>query len=297
MKTIDFDIEKAKSGNYKIVTKGGKPARIICWDKDDGDFKIVALIKDKDCYEFAQSYKENGSAGEEDHDALDLRLQVEDDDKLTWEDLNEFEYVVAKALYDESFIKTNNQGILKYIKQLADELYEAAEKQFIQEQRFKEINDEVKQYEFVYRNGKFDIEKKETAQPTFDGICIDTTKPNNKRYVEEHTFKAAKSADAHDEEVLKRHITKGSISWLVGKVLKETGWCMVEQDKVTDAYDLTKSVMERLQRISNVELDVKEDSTKQSDEKIPSIYRQRFTRPINKEIVDSMDKIVESSKK
>jgi hypothetical protein len=33
MKTIEFDIEKAKTGYYKIATKDGRPARIICWDK------------------------------------------------------------------------------------------------------------------------------------------------------------------------------------------------------------------------------------------------------------------------
>ena len=85
MKTIDFDIEKAKSGEYQVVTKDGRPARIICWNKNDGDFKIVALIETEG-YEFSQSYKENGSAGEDDND-LDLQLQVEDGDKLTWKTL------------------------------------------------------------------------------------------------------------------------------------------------------------------------------------------------------------------
>lgn len=56
MKIIPFDIEKAKSGKYKIQTKDGKPIRIICWDKktkydanlvglvDFGDFETPILI-------------------------------------------------------------------------------------------------------------------------------------------------------------------------------------------------------------------------------------------------------------
>lgn len=56
MKIIPFDIEKAKSGKYKIQTRDGKLVRIICWDKkttqdvslvglvDHGDFEVPILI-------------------------------------------------------------------------------------------------------------------------------------------------------------------------------------------------------------------------------------------------------------
>lgn len=333
MKTIDFDIEKAKSGYYKIVTRGGNPARIICWNKQDGDFKIVALVTDSSGYEYAQSYTEKGDARESDV-SFDLCLQVDEKDELTWEDLAEFEYAVAKVLYDEYFIKTNNQDILRYIKRVANELYEAAENQFIHEQAFKDANRDFNevfhdvietalwkhwresklsgvsgiryttQGSVIYdcvggkeidRNTVLDVVegalnyKNLSAQPTFDGICIDTTKPNNKRYVEEHTFK---SIDEQDEQVLRRHITKDSISYLgvkvlkengwsvsehtikvsesmeegiikkyisenvilgeVLKVLKDCGWCVIKQDEVTDIYDLAESITERMQRISNV---------------------------------------------
>ena len=45
MKVIPFDIEKAKSGKYKIQTKDGKPVRIICWDKKTKcDASLVGLV-------------------------------------------------------------------------------------------------------------------------------------------------------------------------------------------------------------------------------------------------------------
>lgn len=45
MKIIPFDIEKAKSGKYKIQTKDGKNVRIVCWDrKTKTDPGIIALL-------------------------------------------------------------------------------------------------------------------------------------------------------------------------------------------------------------------------------------------------------------
>lgn len=43
MKTIPFDIEKAKEG-YEVVTRAGRPARIICYDVKCGGYPIVALV-------------------------------------------------------------------------------------------------------------------------------------------------------------------------------------------------------------------------------------------------------------
>lgn len=53
MKTIPFDIalrseiqseENGYQGRYKVQTRNGKPVRIICWDKKDSYFPIVALV-------------------------------------------------------------------------------------------------------------------------------------------------------------------------------------------------------------------------------------------------------------
>lgn len=77
MKTIEFDLEKAKSGEYEIVTEKGAPVRIICWDKQDGVFKLVGLVKDTDGDEFCQSYDEHGDAREGDT-SFNLRLVCPD---------------------------------------------------------------------------------------------------------------------------------------------------------------------------------------------------------------------------
>lgn len=135
-KTIDFDIEKAKSGKYQVVTRDGRSARIICWDKIDGDFKIVALVKNKDCYEFAQSYKENGSAGEEDFDALDLHLEVEVEPS---ELLTDFEYKVGSSMYGSYIDEMNEEG-LACVRATARELLDLAKMELFNEAWFDSHN-------------------------------------------------------------------------------------------------------------------------------------------------------------
>jgi len=49
-----FDLEKAKAG-AKLVTRNGKPARIICWDRGHKTDHIVALVE----------YTEDGESTEE----------------------------------------------------------------------------------------------------------------------------------------------------------------------------------------------------------------------------------------
>ena len=46
---VPFDLELAKKitngeCDGRIVTRDGKNARVVCWDKKKGDFPIVALI-------------------------------------------------------------------------------------------------------------------------------------------------------------------------------------------------------------------------------------------------------------
>lgn len=42
-----FDIQKAREG-AKVCTRDGKPARIICFDKEDETYPIIALVKGYD---------------------------------------------------------------------------------------------------------------------------------------------------------------------------------------------------------------------------------------------------------
>lgn len=64
MITIPFEVEKAKriqSGieEGKIVSDGGYEARIICWDKKDSDYPLVALVM-RDGKESVYNYTNKG---------------------------------------------------------------------------------------------------------------------------------------------------------------------------------------------------------------------------------------------
>ena len=79
--TVPFDLEKAKAiqnGELegKIVTRDGRNARIICWDKKSEDYTLVALIEcgsheDYSVYNIRGMFYNNG----EDH-IYDLFLQL-----------------------------------------------------------------------------------------------------------------------------------------------------------------------------------------------------------------------------
>lgn len=69
MKTIPFDIKLRKDiqseeneykGRYKVQTKSGKPVRIICWDKKEIMYPIVALVEIYDSYEASLLFCNNG---------------------------------------------------------------------------------------------------------------------------------------------------------------------------------------------------------------------------------------------
>lgn len=66
-----FDLEAAKVGK-PVCTRGGKKARIICWDKK-GSAPIVALIEHEDS-EFDLSYHNNGSYMSEGESGNDLMM-------------------------------------------------------------------------------------------------------------------------------------------------------------------------------------------------------------------------------
>lgn len=60
---IPFDIkhrDKIESGEYKVVTRGGSPVRIVCWDyRSSGHFPIIGIVDDGNV-ETNYSYQENG---------------------------------------------------------------------------------------------------------------------------------------------------------------------------------------------------------------------------------------------
>lgn len=54
-----FDLQKAREGK-PVCTRGGRKARIICFDKKEKDFPIVALIEGLDEQEYIGSRTKDG---------------------------------------------------------------------------------------------------------------------------------------------------------------------------------------------------------------------------------------------
>lgn len=78
---VPFDVEMAKKitdGEVpgKIVTRDGRSARIICWDKKGIDLPIVALVDQGDEQEDFETYMSDGRWCDDEIDALDLMLEV-----------------------------------------------------------------------------------------------------------------------------------------------------------------------------------------------------------------------------
>lgn len=137
-KTIDFDIEKAKSGEYQVVTRDGRSARIICWDKiDGGNYCIVALVRNKVGNEVTMTYRENGLSN--DHfmdDSIDLHLEVEVEPS---ELLTDFEYKVGSSMYGSYIDEMNEEG-LACVRATARELLDLAKMELFNEAWFDSHN-------------------------------------------------------------------------------------------------------------------------------------------------------------
>lgn len=121
MKKIEFDIKYRKeieSGHYLVRTnhsQGGKPARIICWDKK-GEFPIVALVIEgdgsADAFEVPYSFNKNGiSQGET------FGLVLID----PMPNLNPLERAYAEAVYgDKEYLDDED---VKEVKTTCEKLY------------------------------------------------------------------------------------------------------------------------------------------------------------------------------
>lgn len=150
MKIIDFDLEKAKSGEYEIVTKHGVPVRIICWDKQDGVFKLVGLVKDTDGCEYCQSYDEHGDAREGDT-AFNLQLVCPD----PVSELTDFEYKVGSSMYGSYIDEMNEEG-LACVRATARELLDLAKMELFNEAWFDSHN--AKEIDVLKNDGMNDCD-------------------------------------------------------------------------------------------------------------------------------------------
>ena len=69
-----FDLEKAKAG-AKVVTRDGRNVRIICWDREESTYPIVALVMDKDgTEEDTETYTLDGACVEGEKNSIDLLM-------------------------------------------------------------------------------------------------------------------------------------------------------------------------------------------------------------------------------
>ena len=59
MKTIPFDITKLNDPNINVQTRDGRSVRVICTDRKNSLYNIVALIKDE-AQEDVFTYAANG---------------------------------------------------------------------------------------------------------------------------------------------------------------------------------------------------------------------------------------------
>ena len=104
MITIPFEVEKAKriqDGEEpgKVVTRDGIGARIVCWDRQDDIYPIIALLWNKErSNEVCKTYRNNGcflKNGEENQ--YDLTLQVPE-----WTQFKDGDMIVCEIDDDEN---------------------------------------------------------------------------------------------------------------------------------------------------------------------------------------------------
>lgn len=86
MAKIPFSIEhreKIESGEYKVETRDGRTARIICWDRKDNNYPIIALSEyGKECL---LSYTQNGQHVIGKSNVSDLFLVTPEPELSEWE--------------------------------------------------------------------------------------------------------------------------------------------------------------------------------------------------------------------
>lgn len=95
MTTNAFDLEKAKRG-AKLSTRSGKPARIICWDRKDETYPIVAVTGEND--ENINSYTLEGRCDQDVETSQDLVIVPER--KVGWINIyKEFDYYSGEIIH------------------------------------------------------------------------------------------------------------------------------------------------------------------------------------------------------
>ena len=127
MSKIPFEIkyrEKIESGEYKVETRDGRPARVICWDRKGG-LPLVVLVPTKNGDEYSYDYTSDGSyhLGKRKSE-FDLFIVTPK------EELTEFEEKVKQLIGNYPVTTRENKGSLIYeVRKAAAELLAIAKKQ------------------------------------------------------------------------------------------------------------------------------------------------------------------------
>ena len=97
-----FSLEKyLKNTSRKVVTRGGRPVRIVCWDSPNKAFPIVGFVDNEPkifVWDFFGYCREG-------HIETDFDLFFADDEK----ELTEFEKKLKEALYEHSTTNTSSE--------------------------------------------------------------------------------------------------------------------------------------------------------------------------------------------
>lgn len=134
MAKIPFDIKfrpQIESGEYKVETSDGCPARIICWDSPiNEDRPIICIVYDNQI----EQYKADGRY---DYETCNYDLII-----ITPEpELSEFEDAVGAEIFDPPF----NEEQIKVIKEESAKLLALARKEMEEELKEKVLHDYWKQ--------------------------------------------------------------------------------------------------------------------------------------------------------
>ena len=80
----EFNLEEAKAGKA-ICTRGGYPARIVCYDIKDSQYEILALVEVDEGREIPSTFTSKGKfRNGEDEDIRDLMMVGEKHEGFGW---------------------------------------------------------------------------------------------------------------------------------------------------------------------------------------------------------------------
>ena len=122
-----FNLEEwLKNKNRKVVTRDGRPVRIVCWDVKSIS-PIIGIIQDRLGGEFARNYALNGRYSTQNESEYDLFF-ADEEEKLT-----EFEKQLGVYIYFPKLSCEFDEEEKKYIRDAANTLLNLARKEILKD--------------------------------------------------------------------------------------------------------------------------------------------------------------------